>query len=115
MNPFLELPAVEEIYITEPGGLFSRPKTKTQRLDYTARVLPGEITATKKGKYGTVLLLRHGHKIETTLNQETIDMARQTYDVVMRKNPGRTENLVMVSTSETGPDVHPLKPVPENN
>jgi len=93
MNPFLEIPAIERIAIRK--GLFGKVEIKTSH--YTARILPGEIVGHKaNGQGGSILLLRSGHTIETTLPQNTVDEARQTYDAMMKKNAGRTENLCIV-------------------
>lgn len=90
MNPFLEIPAVERIAVK---GLFGK---KIAIKHFTARILPGEIVGHKPNGSGSILFLRSGHTIETTLPQDTVDEARQTYDVIMKKNPGRTENLCIV-------------------
>lgn len=90
MNPFLEIPAVERIAVK---GLFGK---KIAVKHFTARILPGEIVGHKPNGGGSILFLRSGHIIETTLSQDTVDDARQTYDVIMKKNPGRTENLCIV-------------------
>lgn len=85
MNPFLEIP------VMSPGGFLGTSK------EVVGRILPGEIAFHQPyGKGKTLIVLKSGHGVITTLDPASLDAARQTYEVVLKKNPGRTNNLQIV-------------------
>ncbi len=97
MNPFLELPMI----VTEPKRPTLRwflglSQTKAKK-EVVGRLMPGDIAAHHPNGDGTTrIILKSGQVLHTPLPCEDVDAARQTYDVVIRKNPGRTNNLQIV-------------------
>jgi hypothetical protein len=108
MNPFLEIPLVR--HLEKPMTIKTRNRwfgkktiqfTDTAQAVITGRVLPGEIVAHYPDENNhTVLLLRSGATVTTMLSPADVDAARQVYDQMMKKNPGRNENLQIVRKPE---------------
>lgn len=84
MNPFVEIPVIIKT------GILSKPKI------VTGRILPGEISFHNPIKNGSLIVLRSGAMLKTSLNSSAIDTMRQVYDTMMKSNPGRVENMQMV-------------------
>lgn len=93
MNPFLEIPVIA------PNGFLGADK------EVVGRILPGEIAFHQPyGKGKTLIVLKSGHRVFTSLDPASLDAARQTYEVVLKKNPGRTNNLQIVRNPNKKPE-----------
>jgi hypothetical protein len=104
MNPFLELPIVIRVQqkntVNLKGGWLKKKSVSTTNYSevvVTGRILPGEIAAHHADEQNrSVLYMRNGNCVTTLLTANDIDSARQIYDQMLKKNPGRTENLQIV-------------------
>jgi hypothetical protein len=107
MNPFLEIPFVvsKARTVKRSKGLFNRETETRTEYDHkivTGRVMPGEIAAHHPSaeNAGTVIILKSGQSFVTTLSCADVDAARQVYDSMIKKNPGRTNNLQIIPKEE---------------
>jgi hypothetical protein len=103
MNPFLEIPIVSssERTVKRSKGLFNRTTETSTEYDHkitTGRVMPGEIAAhyPSLNLKGTIIILKSGYSFVTTLTCADVDAARQVYEQMIKKNPGRTNNLQII-------------------
>jgi hypothetical protein len=87
MNPFLEIPVCLRGKADDPD----QPEKVVN-----GRLLPGEIAFHYPGyNWGSVLVLKSGHSILTTLSSEQIDAARIAYEEIQRKNPKNKSNVTV--------------------
>jgi hypothetical protein len=87
MHPFLEIP----IAITNVE--------KLEKLT-TCRMKPGEISYYYPGFHdGTVIVLKSGDCLFTTLTYDQVDAAIKAYKAYIEKNPGQFGNLEMTASN----------------
>ena len=111
MNPFLEIPVIVTSVRTETERkLFS---TETKRIEthevVTGRILPGEISYHRPDGKNTLIILRNGAWVYTTLTSQQIDRARVLYEQAMKADQKRTENLCIVFDEKPEPKAEPTQ------
>jgi hypothetical protein len=108
MNPFLEIPIYYTVKPVEKISWLRKllgnkpadiPDVISKQVQ--GRVLPGEIACHYPGQhYGTVIVLKSGHKLLTTWDATVVDYARRQYVSFIAKNPKLESNVQITGSKD---------------